>query len=80
MPVHDWSRVDAGVYHDFHNAWMIMLRNELSGGILPRGCYALVEQHAGRYVPNLLTLHAQPTRRRPGQAKMPPPAVAVCGR
>jgi hypothetical protein len=40
MPVHDWSRVEAGVYHDFHNAWIIMLRNALNGGLLPAEYYA----------------------------------------
>src|SRR6185437_4378506 len=23
MPIHDWSRVGAGVFHDFHEAWII---------------------------------------------------------
>jgi hypothetical protein len=21
-PVHDWTRVDAGIFHDFHHAWI----------------------------------------------------------
>ena len=21
MPVHDWTRVDAGLFHDFHQGW-----------------------------------------------------------
>jgi hypothetical protein len=58
MPVHDWTRVDAGIFHDFHSAWTIELRNVLNGGILPSDYYALAEQHAGRSVPDLLTLHA----------------------
>jgi hypothetical protein len=30
MPVHDWTRVDAGIFHDFHNAWITELRNVLN--------------------------------------------------
>jgi hypothetical protein len=22
MPIHDWTRVDAGIFHDFHHAWI----------------------------------------------------------
>ncbi len=22
MPVHDWTRVEAGIFHDFHHAWI----------------------------------------------------------
>jgi hypothetical protein len=58
MPVHDWTRVEAGIFHDFHNAWIIELRNALNGGLLPAGYYALGEQHAGRLVADVLTLHA----------------------
>lgn len=34
MPIHDWTRVDAGTFHDFHQGWTIELRNRLNGGIL----------------------------------------------
>jgi hypothetical protein len=67
MPVHDWTRVEAGIFHDFHNAWVLELANVFNGGLLPPGYYALTEQHAGRYVADLLTLHAS----RPEAA--PPP-------
>lgn len=60
MPVHDWTRVEAGIFHSFHNVWMAELHNALNGGILPDHYYALVEQHAGRFVADLLTLHASP--------------------
>jgi hypothetical protein len=35
MPVHAWTRVTAGTFHDFHNAWIAELRNALNGGVLP---------------------------------------------
>jgi hypothetical protein len=22
MPIHDWTRVDAGIFHDFHQSWV----------------------------------------------------------
>lgn len=53
MPVHDWSRVDANLFHDFHQAWSVGIRNALNGGLLPRGYAALVEQHAGGLVPEV---------------------------
>jgi hypothetical protein len=69
MPIHDWTLVDAGLFHDFHNAWITELRNALNGGLLPPNYYALGEQHAGRMVPDILTLHASlPNGERP-----PPP-------
>ena len=30
MPIHDWSRVDAGVFHDFHLAWVVEIANALN--------------------------------------------------
>jgi len=56
MPMHDWSRVDANVYHDFHQAWTISIRNALNAGLLPTGYSALVEQHAMGLVPDGLAL------------------------
>ena len=60
MPVHDWARVEAGIFHDFHTVWTGALRNALNEGLLPAGYYALVEQHAGRAIADVLTLHASP--------------------
>lgn len=57
MAVHDWSRVKPGIFHDFHNAWITHLKETLNGGLLPKGYYALSEQHAGRVIADILTLH-----------------------
>jgi hypothetical protein len=56
MPVHDWTRVNAGTFHDFHSAWVIHLKETLNGGLLPEGYYALAEQHAGQILTDVLTL------------------------
>src|SRR5438309_10078886 len=58
MPVHDWTRVTAGTFHDFHSAWIIHLKEALNNGLLPEGYYALSEQHAGRVIADVLTLQA----------------------
>ncbi len=61
MPVHDWTRVSAGVFHAFHVSWIGELQKALNGGILPEGYYALAEQVAGKTGPDVLTLQARGT-------------------
>jgi hypothetical protein len=56
MPVHDWTRVDAGLFHDFHQGWIIELRNALNGGVLPPDYFALAEQSIRGPIPDVLTL------------------------
>jgi hypothetical protein len=56
MPIHDWTRVNAGTFHDFHLAWIAEIRRVLNGGLLPGGYYALAEQVANDVVPDVLTL------------------------
>jgi hypothetical protein len=58
MPVHDWTRVEAGIFHAFHVMWVPELSMALNGGLLPDGYYALPEQHFGRPIADVLTLHA----------------------
>ncbi len=57
MPLHDWTRVLAGTFHDFHYIWVAELRHRLNRGLLPEGFYAQAEQVAGGSVPDVLTLH-----------------------
>ena len=33
MPLHDWARVSAGTYHDFHNSWITHLKEALNAGL-----------------------------------------------
>jgi hypothetical protein len=60
MPIHDWSRVNAGIFHAFHVQWIAELNKALNGGLLPPGYYSLPEQHASSSIPDLLTLHTSP--------------------
>jgi hypothetical protein len=55
MPIHDWTTVPAGIFHDFHQDWTISLKHALNGGILPPEYYALVEQTSARRNPDVLT-------------------------
>lgn len=74
MPVHDWARVSAGTFHDFHVRWIAHLAEALNDGRLPPDYYALAEQRAGQIVPDVLTLTA--ARVAPREAA-PAGAVAV---
>ena len=47
MPIHAWSRVPSGLFHDFHQSWSIRIKDGLNSGRLPKGVAALVEQRAG---------------------------------
>jgi hypothetical protein len=56
MPVHDWTRVDAGIFHAFHHGWIEELARTLNAAVLPEDYYALPEQHAAGFGPDVLTL------------------------
>src|SRR3954469_21594388 len=60
MPIHDWTRVRANRFHDFHQSWTIAIRNELNAGRLPAGYFAMVEQQTGGPEANIITLELTP--------------------
>src|SRR5438270_5318916 len=64
MPVHDWRRVEAGIFHDFHLSWIGEMRKVFNNGLLPEGYYALAEQHAGRAIADILPEAPPKVRRR----------------
>jgi hypothetical protein len=59
MPVHDWGRVPAGIFHAFHHEWIADISRALNDGLLPPAYYALPEQMAGRFGPDVLALEQQ---------------------
>lgn len=67
MSVHDWTRIYAGAFHDFHNEWYIAIKHALSRGLLPPDYYAMVDQIAGGLGPDVLALQ-RPTGLRPATA------------
>ena len=56
MPMHDWTRVYAGLFHDYHQTWSIYIKNALNAGLLPKGLSALIEQKVGPKEPDVLTV------------------------
>ncbi len=78
MPVHDWTRVPAGIFHAFHAKWIVHLTEFLNGGLLPRDFYAIEEQVAAEAVPDILTLRGMPRApRRPARASHPARGLTV---
>ena len=55
MPVHDWTLVDAGSFHHFHQRWVSALADVLNERLLPDEYYALAEQESGRCETDVLT-------------------------
>ena len=47
MPAHDWTRVEAGIFHDFHHAWIEEIKAAFERGLLPDDYYALAERRGG---------------------------------
>lgn len=66
MPMHDWTRVPAGIYHHFHHEWISSINRSLNQR-LPGSYYALAEQQAAGFGPDILTLHDD-RRRSPSAA------------
>ncbi len=54
MPIHDWSRVDAGVFHGFRQRWIGALCDALNAEVLPEDHFALIEAAARGPVLNIL--------------------------
>ena len=80
MPVHDWSDVDANVFHHFRQAWALHISMALNG-LLPEGYSALVEQHSPKLVPDVLAVErrVRPRNKHPrkggGTVTLPKPSV-----
>ncbi len=64
MPIHNWSSTPAGLFHHFHQSWAVAICDALNLGKLPRGYYALLEQHAAGVIPDVVTLERGPNSRR----------------
>jgi hypothetical protein len=73
MPVHDWTKVDAGIFHHFHHDWITEIARFLNRGVLPHEYYALAEQHASQFGPDVLTLSSR-VREEPPEVALEPVA------
>jgi hypothetical protein len=47
MPIHDWTRAQAGLFHSFRHRWLGALCDALNGGALPEDHVALIEPARG---------------------------------
>ena len=47
VPMHDWTRVSDGTFHDFHYSWVLEIKRALKRGLLPEGYYVMAEQFGG---------------------------------
>ena len=73
MPIHDWTRVDSGLFHAFHQTWITAISSALNDGVLPDDHYALPEQRIGGPIPDVLALR----RGSPGSPNRHDGGVAV---
>ncbi|HET6879539.1 MAG TPA: DUF4058 family protein, partial [Pirellulales bacterium] len=82
MPIHDWTRVPAGLFHHFHQDWTIEIARELNRGRLPSGVAALVEQRLGPREGDVLAIEtpALPPTEKGGVATVPPPVARIVRR
>ncbi len=60
MPVHDWTRVTSGLFHEFHQSWCVRIKDALNSNLLPPGFYALVEQRTGGPEPDVIAVEVSP--------------------
>ncbi len=61
MPVHNWKKVDSGLFHAFHQSWIISLCASLNAGRLPTEYFALPEQNIKGAIPDVLALQLAAT-------------------
>ena len=85
MPIHDWSRLPSGLFHDFHQSWSIRIKDALNSGRLPKGVAALVEQRTGPKESDVLAIEVRPRRYEGeeldgGIATLPPPVTRIIRR
>jgi hypothetical protein len=82
MPIHDWTRVEAGTFHSFHQQWITYLCASLNTGGLPDGFFAMPEQIIGGPIPDVVALQTSAPRKslnRPNRAVpvTTPPKVRI---
>ena len=83
MPIHDWSRIPSGIFHDFHQTWCIHIKAALNSGLLPKGLSALVDQRAGPKEGDVLAVESRRRGRKSdptdggGLLTLEPPATSI---
>ncbi len=85
MPIHDWSRVPAGLFHHFHQHWSIEIAATLNRGRLPKGVAALVERRCAPRESGALAIESRSNARSEfgddsGVTTMTPPVARFVSR
>lgn len=83
MPIHDWTRVPSGLFHEFHQSWTVRIKDALNAGLMPDGYYALVEQRVEGPEPDVIAVELKrPVGPPPGHAlaTLAPPRAKVVDR
>ena len=84
MPLHDWTRVPSGLFHDFHQSWSIRIKDALNSSRLPKGVAALVEQRSGPLEADVLAIEGRGKKplleERGGVSVMERPATRIVRR
>jgi len=65
MSIHDWSHVDRGIFHDFHQVWTIAIMDALNDGGLPAGYFTMVEPFIRDEDPGVMASERRPGKSRP---------------
>ena len=60
MPIHNWSRVSDGMFHWFHQTWIVAIAKWLNEGRLPEGFYSIGEIYADQVEPDVLAVEGRP--------------------
>lgn len=56
MPIHDWTRVESGLWHEFHQSWSVRIKDALNDGRMGDDHYALVEQKVPAKEPDVIAV------------------------
>ena len=60
VPIHDWTRVDAGLFHAFRFGWITTLSGAPNRGALPSDYFALIERRTRGAIDDFLDLQLPP--------------------
>jgi hypothetical protein len=65
MPIHDWTRISPGGFHNFHQDWTIEIYRTLNRGLLPPGYTAFTDLRVEGLEPDVVAIQS-PSSSMPG--------------
>ena len=80
MPIHDWTRVGSGFFHDFHQSWTVGIAQQLNAGGLADSYFALIEQKVDGHEPDVIAIQLRARKKPRGggaSATLNPPKTSV---